>query len=67
MRTSPTFMIFLYAGLGVLFTILSIHYAREDGLWSFWTILTMAIAAYDFVNAFRIFALKVKIDQMKKK
>lgn len=66
MRTSPTFMIFLYIGLGILFTILSIHYANEDGLWSFWTVITMMIAAYDFVNAFRMFALKKKIDQIKK-
>jgi hypothetical protein len=59
-------MIYLYFGLGILFTILSIHYANQDGIWSFWTVITMMIAAYDFVNAFRMIALKKKIDQLKK-
>jgi DMSO reductase anchor subunit len=67
MRTSPIFMIILYAGLGVLFTVLSVHYAREDGLWSFWTIITMMIATYDYINAFRMYKLKQKIDKLKKK
>jgi hypothetical protein len=66
MRTSPTFMIFLYFGLGILFTVLSVHYANENGLWSFWTVITMMIAAYDFVNAIRMIILKKKIKELKK-
>lgn len=67
MKFSPTFWIFAYLVLGVIFTYLAIFYAQEDGVWSFWPILNMALAAYDFFNAYRMFELRKKIKQMKKK
>ncbi|WP_408009085.1 DUF4305 domain-containing protein [Pseudalkalibacillus sp. A8] len=67
MRFSPTFWIFAYFILGVIFTYLAIFYAREYGVWSFWPLINMALAAYDFLNAYRMIELRKKLKNMKKK
>ncbi|WP_221569108.1 MULTISPECIES: YdiK family protein [Bacillaceae] len=67
MRFSPTFWIFAYFILGVIFTYLAIFYAGEYGVWSFWPLINMALAAYDFFNAYRMIELRRKINKMKKK
>ncbi|WP_257351400.1 DUF4305 domain-containing protein [Pseudalkalibacillus decolorationis] len=67
MKISPTFWIYAYFVLGIIFTYLAIYYAQEDGIWSFWPLINMALAAYDFFNAFRMIELRKKINKMKKK
>jgi hypothetical protein len=55
----------LYFGMGVIFTVLAIQSKTED-LWSFPTILLMAVATFDFGVSFRMFALHQKLKQVKK-
>ncbi|MCM3719834.1 DUF4305 domain-containing protein [Fictibacillus phosphorivorans] len=67
MKTSPSFMAFLYFVIGVIFTCLAVHYAREYGMTSFWTIITMVVATFDFANAVRYFALNNHLKRKRKK
>ncbi len=67
MKTSPLFMAFLYLGIGLIFTYLAVHYSNEYGMTSFWTIITMVVATFDFVNAIRYFALNNHLKRKKKK
>ncbi|MBD7966244.1 putative membrane protein [Fictibacillus halophilus] len=67
MKTSPLFMAFLYLGIGVVFTYLAVHYASEYGMTSFWTIITMVVATFDYANAIRYFALNNHLKRKKKK
>jgi hypothetical protein len=54
---------FIYILMGVLFTYLAVGSA-EKGLFDFGTILLMAVAAFDFVTALRIFTLHYKIKKL---
>ncbi|TMW70901.1 YdiK family protein [Alteribacter natronophilus] len=66
MRGSPMFWAVLYFGLATMFLVLATQTnARSDG-WDFLTILLMAVAAIDYVIAFRFFGLARKAKQDKK-
>lgn len=56
MKFTPLKMGIMYAVFAALFTFLATLHA-EKTIWNFWTILFALIATYDFITAFRYFAL----------
>lgn len=55
-----------YLVIGILFTMLAIHYSRTDGLTGVWTIISMIVATFDFANSIRYFVLHRHFRKYKK-
>ncbi|WP_226035511.1 YdiK family protein [Aquibacillus saliphilus] len=66
MRTSPMFMASLYFGMGVVFTYIAVQ-SVEDTIWNFMTILLAFFATLDFVVAFRLIGLHLRVKKSKRK
>ncbi|MBU9723669.1 MULTISPECIES: YdiK family protein [Bacillaceae] len=69
MPRSPRVTGYLYFFFGVSLVFFAIHQTNRTGEWDFFTILFMAVAAIDFMIAFRYFSLasKLKNSEDKKK
>lgn len=57
MRGSPKFLGFLYLTFAIIFIFFAIQ-SIEDTMWNLFTILLMAIAAYDLIKAIHYFRKK---------
>ncbi len=60
------FMASLYFGMGVVFTYIAVQ-SVEDTIWNFMTILLAFFATLDFVVAFRLIGLHLRVKKSKRK
>ncbi|RWZ50118.1 DUF4305 domain-containing protein [Halobacillus fulvus] len=65
MRTSPSFMAFLYFGVGLAFTYIASQAAVET-VWNTTTVILSLVATFNFVVAIRLYSIHLKIQQAKK-
>lgn len=62
---SPRFWAFLYLFMGSGFIYFAIQQKSRSGVWDWFTIALIAIAAYDFMIAIKYFTFKPKEESKK--
>ncbi|WP_428910577.1 YdiK family protein [Niallia sp. Krafla_26] len=65
MRRSPLFSGIIYVVLGIIFTLLAIQYVNSDGGWSFFSILLVILATFDFGSGLRMIKIHFILKKQK--